>query len=87
MTVRKPCPSDVSDEGWAPVAPYLILLREDAAQRVYPLREVFNGLLYLARYGVAWRAMPHGLLPWHTAYGQARRWLHAGEAGRRFRLA
>ncbi|MCX7336471.1 MAG: IS5/IS1182 family transposase, partial [Hyphomicrobiales bacterium] len=27
---RKPYPSDVSDEEWALVAPYLTLLREDA---------------------------------------------------------
>ncbi len=30
---RKPYPSDVSDEEWALVAPYLTLLREDAGQR------------------------------------------------------
>jgi hypothetical protein len=28
---RKPYPSDVSDEEWAFVAPYLALVREDAA--------------------------------------------------------
>ena len=37
-------PSDVSDEEWAFVAPYLALCREDAQQRIYSLREVFNGL-------------------------------------------
>jgi transposase len=36
-------PSDVSDEEWAFVAPYLALCREDALQRKYSLREVFNG--------------------------------------------
>lgn len=78
MTVRKPYPCDVSDEEWARVAPYLSLLRENARQRAYPLREVFNGLRYLVRYGVAWRAMPHDLPPWHTVYDQAQRWLRAG---------
>jgi transposase len=78
MTVRKPYPSDVSEEEWALVAPYLCLLREDVPQRAYPLREVFNGLRYLVRYGVAWRAMPNDLPPWHTVYDQARRWLRAG---------
>ena len=37
-------PTDVSDDEWAFVAPYLILLPEDAGQRTYSLREVFNGL-------------------------------------------
>jgi len=41
---RKPYPSDVGDEEWAFVAPYLMLLSADAPQRIYPLREVFNGL-------------------------------------------
>ncbi|MCS6992674.1 MAG: transposase, partial [Anaerolineales bacterium] len=41
---RKAYPSDVSDEEWAFVAPYLTLMREDAPQREHELREVFNGL-------------------------------------------
>ena len=32
---RAAYPSDVSDEEWAPVAPDLTALREDAAQREY----------------------------------------------------
>ena len=75
---RKPYPSDVSDEEWALVAPYLTLLPEDAGQRTHKLREVFNGLRYLVRYGVAWHAMPHDLPPWHAVYDQAQRWLRAG---------
>ena len=44
MATRKPYPSDVSDEEWPFVAPYLTLIREDAPQRDHDLREVFNGL-------------------------------------------
>lgn len=78
MTARKPYPSDVSDAEGALVAPYLCLLREDAPQRTHPLREVFNGLRYLVRYGVAWRALPNDLPPWHAVSDQAVRWLRAG---------
>jgi transposase len=74
---RKPYPSDVSDEEWAFVAPYLTLMTEDAPQRDYPLREVFNGLRYVARGGIAWRMMPNDLPPWHTVYQQTQRWLKA----------
>src|SRR3712207_6359886 len=78
-TSRKPYPSDVLDEEWALVVPYLTLLPENAGQRTYALREVFNGLLrYLVRYGVAWRAMPNDLPPWHAVYDQAQRWSRAG---------
>lgn len=47
--------TDVTDEEWAFVAPYLALCREDAAQRDYPLREVFNGLRYIVKTGNQWR--------------------------------
>jgi transposase len=48
---RTSYPSDVSDEEWAFVAPYLILLPEDAGQRSYSLRAVFNGLRWIVRAG------------------------------------
>ena len=47
--VRRGYPSDVSDEEWAFVAPYLTLMRADAPQRMHDLRAVFNGLRWLAR--------------------------------------
>ena len=75
---RKPYPSDVNDEEWAFVAPYLTLMREDAPQREHPIREVFNGLRYVVRAGEAWRMMPNDLPPWEVVYGQTRRWLAAG---------
>lgn len=75
---RKAYPSDVSDEEWAFVAPYLTLMSEDAPQREYPLREVFNGLRYLIRSGTAWRMMPNDLPPWTVVYQQTQRWLKAG---------
>jgi hypothetical protein len=41
------------------------------AVRQHSLRDLFNGLRYLIRYGIAWRAMPNDrsalvtfLLPW-----------------------
>jgi len=75
---RKPYPSDVSDDEWSLVVPYLTLMREDAAQREHSLRELFNGLRYLVRYGIAWRAMPNDLPPWFAVYQQTQRWLAAG---------
>lgn len=75
---RKPYPSDVSDEEWAFVKPYLTLMRDDAPQREYDLREVYNGLRWIVKTGSPWRMMPHDLPPWHTVYQQTRRWLKAG---------
>src|SRR3954453_22386286 len=78
MTAREPYPSDVSDEEWALAVPYLTLLPETAGQRTHLLREAFDGLRYVVRHGIPWRAMPHDLPPWHAVYDQAMRWLRAG---------
>lgn len=75
---RQPYPTDVTDDEWAFVAPYLTLMREDAPQRDYSLREVFNGLRWMARAGAGWRLLPHDFPPWPAVYQQTQRWLAAG---------
>jgi transposase len=77
-TARKSYPSDVSDAEWEFLLPYLSLMREDAPQREYPLRDLFNALRYVVRTGCQWRYLPHDLPPWTAVYQQARRWLQAG---------
>jgi len=77
-SARKPYPSDVSDDEWSLVVPYLTLMTETAPQRGHSLRELFNGLRYVIRYGIAWRAMPNDLPPWAAVYQQGQRWMAAG---------
>jgi transposase len=78
MNTRKPYPSDVSDEEWEFVAPYLTLLPLQAEQRRHDLREVFNALRWLVRSGAHWRMLPHDLPPWPAVYQQTQRWFKAG---------
>lgn len=78
MSTRNSYPSDVSDDEWAFVAPYLTLMTEDAPQRDHPLREVFNGAHWIVRTGAQWRMMPNDLPPWYTVYQQTQRWIKAG---------
>jgi transposase len=61
---REGYPSDVSDEEWALVVPYVTLMAETAPQREYSLRAVFNALRWMARTGASWRMMPHDFPPW-----------------------
>ncbi len=75
---RTPYPSDVKDEEWDFVAPYLTLMKEDAPQREHALREVFNGMRYIVRGGGSWRMMPNDLPPWSIVYQQTQRWISAG---------
>ena len=75
---RRSYPSDVSDEEWHFVLPYLALMREDAPQRHHGLREVFNALRWLVRTGAQWAYLPHEFPVWTAVYQQARRWIAAG---------
>ena len=71
-------PSDVTDEEWALVAPYLTLSRLDSPQRTHDLRTVFNAIRWLVRTGASWRMMPNDLPPWPAVYQQWQRWVRAG---------
>ena len=78
VSPRKPYPTDVSDEEWAFVAPYLTLMTEDAPQRRHDLRQVFDALRWIVRAGAPWRMLPTNFPPWQAVYQQTRRWLDAG---------
>jgi transposase len=75
---RTSYPSDVSDEEWEFCAPYLTLMKEDAPQREYTMRGLFNAVRYMVRAGCPWRMIPNDLPPWHTVHQQAQRWIKAG---------
>jgi transposase len=75
---RKPYPSDVTDDEWIFVAPCLTLMREDAPQRGYDLRDVFNALRWIVRAGSPWRYMANDLPPWEVVYQRTQRWIRAG---------
>src|ERR1043165_6544874 len=76
--LRKNYPSDVSDEEWSFCVTYLTLMNEQAPQRLYPLREIFNSLRWFVRAGCPWRMMPHDLPPWSVVYQQTQHWIKAG---------
>ncbi len=66
MSTRTPYPSDVRDDEWAFVAPYLTVLSEDALQRKHDLREVFNAVRWLVRTGAQWRMLLHDFPRWEA---------------------
>jgi transposase len=75
---RDSYPSDVTDDEWAFVAPYLTLMREDAPRRAHDRRRVFNARRWIVRAGAPWRMMPHDFPPWEMVYQQTQRWIAAG---------
>src|SRR3982751_5783280 len=78
MMTRKSYPTDVSDDEWSFVAPYLTLMTPEAPQREHDLREVFNALRWIVRAGSPWRYMANDLPPREIVYQQTQRWIKAG---------
>jgi len=70
--------TDVSDEEWAFVLPYLLLSGVDNACWEHDLRAIFNAGRYVVKGGNQWRLMPNDLPPWPAAYQQMQRWMRAG---------
>jgi putative transposase len=65
---RKPYPSDLTTAQWKLIAPLIPAVKPGGRPRKYDLREVINALLYVNREGCSWRALPHDLPHWKTAY-------------------
>ena len=76
--MRKPYPSDLTDEQWTVLRPLLPDARPGGRPRTIDLREVLNSLLYLNRSGCQWDMLPHDLLPKSTVYDYFARWRDDG---------
>lgn len=75
---RKPYPTDLTDEQWKLIEPFLPPPRPGGRPRSTDLREVINALLYLVRSGCQWRMIPHEFPPWKTCYNYYRAWINQG---------
>ena len=74
---RRGYPSDVDDDTYLFLLPYLLLSPSDARQRKYPIREVLNALPWVARTGAQWAYLPHDFPPAETVRLLAHRWFQA----------
>src|SRR5260370_21891922 len=72
---RKPYPTDLTDEQWKLMEPFLAVAKPGGRPRKTDLREVVNALLYLVRSGCQWRMIPHEFPAWRTVYNYYRAWI------------
>src|SRR3954449_1683827 len=75
--MRKPYPSDLTDEQWALIEP-LIPVSKVGRPRTNDIREVLNAIFYLNRSGCQWDMLPHDLLPKSTVYDYFAQWRDDG---------
>src|SRR5947209_11899879 len=79
---RTPYPTDLTEEQWQRLAPYLPRPRSGGPKggrpREVELREVLKALFYHDRAGGSWRMLPHDFPPWSTVYDYFRKWRNDG---------
>lgn len=75
---HSPYPSDLTDVEWRVIEPLLPMPSKRGRPRKYPVRDILNAIFYVLRTGCQWRAVPHDLPPWATAYHYWRAWRRSG---------
>src|SRR5512135_3199935 len=71
-------PSDLTRNQWRKLKRLLPKAKPGGRPRSVNLREVLNGVFYIARGGCFWRMMPTDLPPWSTCYDYFRKWRNDG---------
>jgi putative transposase len=75
--MRKPYPSDLTDQQWDIIEP-LIPVNRVGRPRTVNMREVLNTIFYQARSGCQWDMLPHDLLPKSTVHDYFSQWRDDG---------
>lgn len=75
--MRKPYPSDLTDEQWALIEPLIPVSRRGRPREV-EIREVLNTIFYQARSGCQWDMLPHDLPARSTVNDYFTRWRDDG---------
>jgi len=71
---RRSYSTDLTDAEWQILEPLLPAEKPGGSHRLYPMREIINGLRYLLRSGCAWRLLPHDFPHWRAVYEYFRVW-------------
>jgi putative transposase len=63
--ISKRYPSDLNDQEFALIAPYVAQKAGSGKKRTVDIREVLNALFYRTRTGCQWRMLPKDFPPWY----------------------
>ena len=74
--------SDLTDEEWALVEPFIPPARRGGRRRTVDVRAVLDGILYVLATGCQWRALPKDLPPRSTVHDYLMLWAWDGTLGR-----
>lgn len=74
MPSRRPYDTDLSDEEWSILKPFIPEAKPGGRPRAHETRELLDAIFYAVRGGCAWRLLPHEFPPWQTIYHYFRTW-------------
>jgi putative transposase len=72
--MRKPYPTDLSDEEWKYIEPHMPTPKGQGRPRIHSLREILNATFYVLRSGCQWRMLPNDFPRWPTVHHYFRQW-------------
>jgi putative transposase len=79
MSKRLPYPSDLTDDQWILLRPYLERRPSPVGHpTIVSRREMADAIFYILRTGCQWRQLPHDFPPWGTVSSQFHRWRKTG---------
>jgi putative transposase len=82
MTLRRPArplsPTDLTDPEWAIIAPRLPPRRPTGRKPAWPMRDVIDAIVFVKFNDIAWRGLPEGFPPPHTAFRWHQRFVEVG---------
>jgi putative transposase len=67
-------PTDLTDNQWQSIEKFFDCERK----RKYPLREIWNAILYVVKTGCQWRMLPGNFASWQSVYYYFRTWKYSG---------
>jgi putative transposase len=79
---RTPHPADLTDRQWELIEGHVPRPRPGGRPARYARREVVNAILYQARNGCVWRALPHDPPPYRIVFHYSRAWQADGTWGK-----
>lgn len=78
MPNRQRYATDVTDEQWKVIEPFVRASHCGPQEVLHSRREVVNAIFYLTRTGIQWRNMPHDLPNWKIVYHYFAKWKKDG---------
>ena len=67
-------PTDLSDEEFRHIEPYLPVANQRGRPKIHAPREILNAVFYILKSGCPWRLLPRDFPPWRSVYHWFRAW-------------